>query len=98
MYFLVVPPRVMLPAGVVRSLPGYKVWCSASGSPPIYIAIKRNSTVLVNTTGTAKIPLYEEGDYTCVVTSRYGANSSDFFVTFIGKHTSFVLPQCDKYR
>ena len=98
MYFLVVPPRVMLPAAVVRSLPGYKVWCSATGSPPIYIALKKNSTVLVNTTSTAKIPLYEEGDYTCVVTSRYGTNSSDFFVSFVGKytHTSFVLAQCDK--
>jgi len=84
--FYVVPPKVMLPSAVVRSLPGYRVWCSATGSPPIYIALKRNSTVLVNTTATANIPLYEEGNYTCVVTSRYGTNSGDFFVTFIGKH------------
>ena len=77
----------MLPSAVVRSLPGYRVWCSATGSPPIYIALKRNSTVLVNTTATANIPLYEEGNYTCVVTSRYGSNSSDFLVTFIGKHS-----------
>ena len=96
--FFVVPPRVMLPAAVVRSLPGYKVWCSATGSPPIHIALIRNSTVLVNTTATAEISLYEDGNYTCVVTSRYGTNSSDFFVTFIGTHTqtSFFLAQCDR--
>ena len=75
----------MLPAAVVRSLPGYKVWCSATGSPPIHIALIRNSKVLVNTTATANIRLYEEGNYTCVVTSRYGTNRSDFLVIFNGK-------------
>lgn len=84
-FFFVVPPRVMLPSVVVRSLPGYKVWCSATGSPPIYIALKRNSKVLVNTTATAKVRLYEEGNYTCVATSRYGTNHSYFLVLFNGK-------------
>ncbi|KAL9964948.1 hypothetical protein ACROYT_G028665 [Oculina patagonica] len=77
-----VPPRVLVPAAVVRSLPGYKVWCSATGSPPIHIALIRNFTVLVNTTGTVKISLYEEGNYTCAATSKYGNNISDFLVTF----------------
>ena len=82
---------MVIPAAVVRSLPGYRVWCSATGSRPIHIALKRNSTVLVNTTGTVNIPLYEDGNYTCVVTSRYGTSSSDFLVTFISKHTETSL-------
>jgi len=90
-YFFVVPSRVVIPAAVVRSLPGYRVWCSATGSPPIHIALKRNSTVLVSTTGTVNIPLHEDGNYTCVVTSRFGTSSSDFLVTFISKHTETSL-------
>lgn len=76
---------MLLPAVVVRSLPGYKVWCSATGSPPIYVALIRNSTVLANTTGTVKIQLYEEGRYTCAATSKYGTNTSEFLITFPGE-------------
>lgn len=83
--FFVVPPTVLLPAVVVRSLPGYRVWCSATGSPPIHIALLRNFTVLANTTATLKIRLYHEGNYTCAVTSKYGTNRSDFSVTFSGE-------------
>ena len=95
--FFVVPPRVLLPAVVVRSLPGYKVWCSATGSPPIHVALIRNFTVLANTTTTVKIRLYQEGIYTCAVTSKYGSNTSDFLVTFSGEslvwqeHTAYFF-------
>ncbi|KAL9964947.1 hypothetical protein ACROYT_G028664 [Oculina patagonica] len=84
-----VPPRVLLPAAVVRSLPGYYVWCSATGSPPIHIALIRNFTVLVNATATVKIQLHDEGNYTCAATSKYGTNASDFLITF-----GDCVPQC----
>ena len=73
------------PAPVVRALPGFRLSFSASGFPPIYIALRRNSEVLVNTTGTASIPLYQEGNYSCVATSNYGTDRKEFSVIFTGK-------------
>ncbi|PFX15056.1 Leucine-rich repeat-containing protein 15 [Stylophora pistillata] len=45
--FPIIPPMVFVPASVVRSLPGYEVTCSATGSPPIYLALMRDNAVLV---------------------------------------------------
>ena len=73
------------PGPVVRALPGFKFSCSANGQPPIYTALIRNSKVLVNTTGTATIQLYEEGNYSCVATSINGTNAKEFSVIFTGK-------------
>lgn len=84
-FSLTVPPRVLVPAPVVRSLPGYEVTCSATGSPPIYLALMRDNTVLVNTTTPARVRLYMEGNYTCVATSRYGTNTSNFVLSFVGR-------------
>ena len=87
-FFLKASPKVVLPdpASVVRALPGFRLSCSASGFPPIYIALKGNSEVLVNTTGTASIPLYQEGNYSCVATSNYGTERKEFSVNFTGKN------------
>jgi len=79
-----VPPNVTLPGEVLRLLPGYKMEFPAKGTPPIYTALIRNSTVLVNTTDTASIIFYEEGNYTCVATSDYGIYEGKFSVIFNG--------------
>ncbi|KAL9986774.1 hypothetical protein ACROYT_G000968 [Oculina patagonica] len=76
-----VPPRIMLDRAALTGLRN-QVWCSATGSPPIYIALvlMRTHTVLVNTTKTARAELYEEGNYTCVATSKYGTDVKEFVV------------------
>ena len=75
----------MLPATVVRTLPGYKVTFPVTGTLPIYTAIIRNSTVLVNTTDTATSRFYKEGNYTCVATSKYGSDVRNFSVIINGE-------------
>ena len=64
----------------VRVEPGSQVPCSAIGTLPIYIALIRNFTVLMNTTNTTSSKLYQEGNYTCVVTSKYGTDVKDFVI------------------
>ena len=54
--------------------------CSATGTSPIYIALIRNFTVLMNTTNTASSNLYQEGNYTCVATNIYGTDVKNFVV------------------
>ena len=54
--------------------------CSAIGALPIYIALIRNFTVLMNTTNTASSNLYQEGNYTCVATNMYGTDVKNFVV------------------
>lgn len=79
-------PTIRMPeAAVVRTLPGYRVTFPVTGSPPIYTAIIRNSTVLVNTTKTASIHIYHEGNYTCVATSNFGTDLKEFIAIFSGK-------------
>ena len=73
------PPRIVSDAGV-RVHPGSQVSCSAIGTPPIYMALKRHVTVLINTRKTASIKLYREGNYTCVATSKYGTDVKQFVI------------------
>ncbi|XP_078349753.1 procollagen C-endopeptidase enhancer 1-like [Oculina patagonica] len=79
---LPVPPKVIIPAAVVRTVPGYKLTLPVTGSSPIYTAIIRNCTVLVNTTNTASILVDHEGNYTCVASSSYGSDLKKFSVIF----------------
>lgn len=74
----------MLPT-VIGALPGYKLSCPVTGSPPIYTTFIRNFTVLDNTTYTATIPLNKEGNYSCVATNKYGVDAKDFYVVFNGE-------------
>ena len=59
--------------------------CSANGTPPIYTALIRNSTVLVNTTNTTTIRLDKDGKYTCQAINQYGADMKEFQVNFKSK-------------
>ena len=67
---------------MVRTFSDYKVTFVVTGTPSIYTAIIKNSTVLVNTTSTAIISFSEEGDYTCEATSKYGTEIKEFSVIF----------------
>ena len=93
MYFAIVipaPPRISIPATVV-TLPGEKVpFPEVSGTLPIYTAIMKGAAVLTNTTNTATVPFFEEGNYACVATSKYGSDSQEFFVTFRGESVTFI--------
>ena len=71
------PPKIV--SDVIIE-PGSQKPCSATGTPPIYIALIQNFTVLMNTTNTASSKLYQEGNYTCVATSNYGTDVKHFVV------------------
>lgn len=87
-----VPPKIIfdVPA-ILRVLPGSKLWCSAKGTPPIYTALIWDSTVLVNTTKYASVKLDKEGNYTCVATSKYGADIKALSVFFTGKYHIYYI-------
>ena len=72
------PPKIILDA--VRVEPSSQVPCSATGTPPIYIALIWNFTVVMNATNTASSKLYQEGNYTCVATNKYGTDVKHFIV------------------
>jgi len=74
-----VPPKIVSDAAVSVE-PGSQVPCSATGTPPIYIALIRNYTVVMNTTNTASSKLYQEGNYTRVATSKYGTDVKHFVI------------------
>ena len=82
---LLASPKVILPASVIHALPEYRLSCSATGTPPTYTALIFKSTVLVNTTSTASIRLYYEGNYTCIASNKYGTDIKQFMVIFNGK-------------
>ena len=71
------PPKIV---SDVRIEPGSQRACAATRTPPIYIALIRNVTVLMNTTNTASSKLYQEGNYTCVATSKYGTDVKHFVI------------------
>ena len=73
------PPKIVSDAGV-RVEPGSQVPCSLTGTLPIYIALIRNLTVLMNKTDTASSKLYQEGNYTCVAVSKYGTDVKYFVI------------------
>lgn len=81
----IVPPKIILPTGVVRTFPGWDETFPVAGTPPIYRAIIRNSAVLINTTATVRFD--KEGNYTCVASSKYGSYRKEFSVIFKGENT-----------
>ena len=84
------PPRVLKQENVMLALPGYTLSCQATGILPIYTALIKNSTVLVNTTNIASITIAEQGNYSCVATNMFGTDTKVISVMFFGK-TSFCF-------
>ena len=74
-----------MPSPIVRTMPGFQLSCTATGTPPIYTALLRDTTVLLNTTKTATIYLYKEGRYSCRAKNQYGTDVKNFSVIFSGE-------------
>ena len=79
-------PRVELPASEVVALPGYRLWCKATGTPPIHTSLMWGNQVLDNSTGVPRAALNMEGKYTCKATSQAGTDSKEVRVTFTSKY------------
>ena len=75
----------MMPSPIVRTMPGFQLLFIATGTPPIYTALLRDTTVLLNTTKTATIYLYKEGRYSCRLKNQYGTDFKNFSVIFAGE-------------
>ncbi|XP_027060267.1 uncharacterized protein LOC113686794 [Pocillopora damicornis] len=86
----IVLPKVMLRMSVIRALPGYKWSCHVIGTAPVYIAIKMNSVLLINTTWTTKITFHQDANYSCIASSKYGTDVRNFTVVF-----NDCKPQCN---
>ncbi|PFX34149.1 Tolloid-like protein 2 [Stylophora pistillata] len=84
------PPIIAMPA-LVRAFPGNEVICSVTGSPPIYTVILNDSIVLVNTTNTASVKFFKEGNYSCMATSKYGSDFTVFTVLDCGDLSSNAI-------
>ena len=65
--------------------------CSANGTPPIYTALIRTSTVLVNTTNNATIRLSKNGNYTCQANNQYGTDIKELQVNFKSKRPTLCF-------
>ena len=68
------------------ALPGYRLWCKATGTPPIHTSLMWGSQVLDNSTGVPRAALNMEGKYTCKATSQAGTDSKDVRVSFTSKY------------
>ena len=79
---------VTFPAALL-AIQGGMLSCSARGTPPIYTALIRKSTVLVNTTNTATIRLDKDGEYTCQAINQYGTDAKELQVDFTSKRIFF---------
>ena len=73
-----------VPAPVVRAYPGDKLWCLAIGSGPVYTTLIRNSTVLANATSTVEIGSLKEGNYSCMVTNKFGTDTRVIPIIILG--------------
>lgn len=84
-FFRLAPLSISVPV-VVEIYPGSKVDISVAGTVPMNTSIIRNTSDLVLTSNSALINFYpkEEGNYTCVATSKYGSDSKEFSVIFKG--------------
>ena len=69
----------------MRLLRGFKLTWLVTGTPPIYTALIRNSTVLFNTTRQELLKIDGEGNYTCVAINKYGMDVKEISVFFTGK-------------
>ena len=80
-FFRLAPPSISVPV-VVEIYPGSKVDISVAGTVPMNTSIIGNTSDLVLTSNSALINFYpkEEGNYTCVATSKYGSDSKEFSV------------------
>ena len=70
---------------LVEASPGDEVTYSVTGTHPMYTTILSDSRVLVNTTSMATLRFGEEGNYSCMASSKYGTDLKMFSVIFPGR-------------
>ena len=83
-------PELKIPGAAVKAFPDHWLWCSAKGTPPVYIAIMKKGNVLTNSTGYAVVRVNEEGAYRCVANNEVGINSKDIQVTLSASKFIFI--------
>ena len=75
----------------MSAIPGNILWCLATGTPPIYIALFKNNILMVNRTSLVGIYLRVGYNYTCVATSKYGTDVRKYSIVFVGEDDFFDL-------
>ena len=83
-------PELKIPGAAVKAFPDHWLWCSAKGTPPVYIAIMKNGNVLTNSTGYTMVRVNEEGTYRCVANNKVGMDSKDMQVTLSASKFIFI--------
>ena len=77
---------MVVPAADVSVLPGYRLWCSATGNPPVTSTkLMWNSQMLASSTNAASTPLMKEGKYMCEATNQDGFKRKYVQVRFTSK-------------
>ena len=69
----------------MSAIPGNILWCLATGTPPIYIALFKNNMLMVNRTSFVGVYLKVGYNYTCVATSKYGTDVRKYSIVFVGE-------------
>lgn len=85
-FFNIVPAKVKVPFSTVRVLKGYKISCSATGTPPIQTKAMWNSSVMASASDVLTIRLNKEGKYVCEAKNQFGKDKKEFSVKFAGKN------------
>ena len=58
-----------------------------TGTPPIFITLIKDSTILETKTQDLEFVLLDEGNYSCLAVNNYGdLTKVDFRVVFIGRY------------
>ena len=91
---LLAPPKIILPDPdpVVRAFAGAYLWISVTGTPPISMRLKNDTSVLEHGTKDIRHWLTNEGSYSCIAVNDYGNFTIvNFSVVFIGVYFLYYM-------
>lgn len=87
--FCIASPKIILPdrGPVVGAFAGAEFWISATGTPPVFMTLIKDSTILEKNMQTINRRLFVEGNYSCLAVNNYGnVTRVDFQVVFFGRY------------